>query len=535
MEKTFDVCVVGSGPGGGIAAWVLATNGLKVALLEAGPRLRAGVDYNAHQSTYENLEKRLKLGKRNPLPGVWSDNAEKDHFTPVGDRPNHGLLRALGGRSLCWAGHSLRFGPLDFQRWPISYEEVAPYYSKAERFMSVYGRRDGLWNLPDGEFMKPVPMRCPEAQLGAGVARLRASGREMAFIELRKAIPTEARPGGRPVCHYCGHCMRGCEVDSKYTSANTPIPKALRTGNLTLLTGAMMTRIVMDRARHRVSGVEYVEGGRATGLRCRSLVLACSTVETARFLLLQDLANSSGLVGRNLMSHFGLYMTATFDRLKGRDSSNDDGTDYFHSLLTGLYWKTPSRKFEGSYQVQCGAGVNPRSNRAGWAPGYGADLKRRLKELAETHVLMNLQGMMLPSRETFVDLDRDRRDRFGLPLPRVHLRYGANEIAMAKDCVEVCEEIVHAAGGKVWQKPETPSPANLIIDGNHWAGTCRMSKSAKDGVVNTNSQSHDIPNLFIGDASVFPAYPEKNPTLTNIALSWRMSENLAALARKGEL
>jgi choline dehydrogenase-like flavoprotein len=148
---------------------------------------------------------------------------------------------------------------------------------------------------------------------------------------------------------------------------------------------------------------------------------------------------------------------------------------------------------------------------------------------------MNMQGMMLPSAGTFVDLDPEKRDRFGLPLPRVHLHYGENEVAMAKDMVEVSEEIIHAAGGKTYQKPAEISPRTLIIDSNHWVGTCRMSRAAKDGVVNLDGQSHDIPNLFIGDASVFTAYPEKNPTLTNIALSWRMSERLADKARKGEL
>jgi len=533
---TYDVCVVGSGPGGGIAAYALATQGLRVALVEAGQRLRAGIDFNAHLDSHANLEKRLKMGRRSPVPSVYGDYAERDHFTAVGDRPGHGLLRALGGRSLCWAGHSLRFGPLDFERWPIRYEEVAPYYSRAERFMQVHGRRDGLSNLPDGEFQKAVPMRCPEARLGQGVAKLRAKGREMAFIEMRKAIPTEQRPGGRTVCHYCGHCMKGCEVDSKYTSANTPIPAALKTGRLTVLTGCMMTRIVHDAKKNRIAGVEYVNAaGQQTGLNCRSLVLACSTVETARLLLANNLANSSGQVGRNLMSHFGVTVQGLFDDLRTRDIRNDDGTDYYQSLLTGMYWQKPSSKFEGSYQVQCGAGFSPRTPRAGFIPGYGADLKRNIREISASHASMNLQGMMLPTPGTFVDLDPDRKDKFGLPLPRVHLRYTDNEVAMARDMVETCEEIITAAGGRVYEKPAEVSARTLQIDYNHWVGTCKMTRGPQDGVVNLSGQSHDIPNLFIGDASVFPAYPEKNPTLTNIALSWRMSDHLAAKARKGEL
>src|SRR5262245_9085109 len=339
-RQVFDVCVVGSGPGGGIATYVLAKAGLKVALVESGPRLRAGIDYGSHGSPYQTLEQRLKAGYRSPISNLFGDRRELNHFTPVGDRPDHGLLKALGGRSLCWAGHSLRFGPIDFRQWPISYEEVAPYYSQAERFMGVYGYKDGLSNLPDGEFLKPVPMRCGEEMLKRGVERLKAKGRKMEFVAQRKAMLTQPHWSKRTLCHYCGHCG-GCEVDAKYTSANTPIPFALKTGNLTLFTESTMTRILMDATGRRIAGIEYhAKNGGIERIKCKALVLACSTIETARHLLLNKtrefpdgLANSSGQVGRNLSSHFGLTVVGFFGELRNRDASNDDGTNYYHSLL----------------------------------------------------------------------------------------------------------------------------------------------------------------------------------------------------------
>src|SRR5262245_5732934 len=253
-KQVFDVCVVGSGPGGGIAAYSLTNAGLKVALVEAGPQLRAGIDFGTHAWPYE-INERMRNAGRDDTPRL---RFETDHFTPIGDMPRHGLLKALGGRSLCWAGHSLRFGPGDFKQWPISYDEVAPYYSRAEKYMGVYGNKDGLWNMPDGEFSRPIGMRCGEWLLHRGVQRMKAKGAKMEFVQQRKAMLTDDHPSGRALCHYCGKC-NGCCVDAKYTSANTPIPQGLRTGNLTLLSEAMMTRIVMDNSGRRVSGVEYTK------------------------------------------------------------------------------------------------------------------------------------------------------------------------------------------------------------------------------------------------------------------------------------
>jgi choline dehydrogenase-like flavoprotein len=310
----------------------------------------------------------------------------------------------------------------------------------------------------------------------------------------------------------------------------------LKTGNLTVLSGSTMTRILTDESRRRVRAIEFVdEKGTTAELECRALVLACSTIETARHLLINGLANSSGQVGRNLTSHFGLSVSAFFPQLENRDASNDDGTDYYHGLLSGLYWDEPSKNFAGTYQVQCGSGLHPNSARLQYPVGFGRTLKRELKEKAICSANMNMQGALLASAKKFVDLDAERKDGHGLPLPRVHLHYEENDVAMAKDMVATSEEIIQAAHGEVLARPKEVTAEALQIDYNHWVGTVRMGNDAKTSVLNADGQAHDIVNLFVGDSSVFAAYPEKNPTLTNIALAWRMSERLAEKAKRGEL
>ncbi len=529
--QEFDVIVVGSGPGGGIATYALATAGLKVALVEAGPRLTAGVDYSGHHWPYEYRDRQA--------PNFWRDNFLRGHFTPRGDRPGHGQIRALGGRSLCWAGHSLRFGPKDFEAWPISYEEVAPYYSRSERLMGVYGNLDGLSNLPDGEFLKPVPMRCAEEELRLGVERLRERGAKMAFVAQRKAMltepPTKPEWKHRQICHYCGHCS-GCAVDAKYTSVNTPIPLAHETGNLTILTNSMATRVRVSAAGGRALGIEYrSKAGEVFEIDAKAVVLSCSAVETARLLLISDVGNSSGQVGKNLTSHFGVTVKGFFPQILGRDASNDDGTSYYHSLLTGLYWDEPSPDFDGTYQVQCGAGVTAHRRAVRTAPGYGRVLKQELRDWNVGHAGMNMQGTTLISGNKFVDLDRDQEDEFGMPLPRVHLHYDDSDLAMAQDMVEKCEEIIRAGDGEVIESPGTVRTEDLVIDLNHWVGTTRMGTDPRSSVVDAGCRSHDVPNLFVADASVFPRNPEKNPTLTNIALSWRTAEGIAERFRRDEI
>ncbi len=305
----------------------------------------------------------------------------------------------------------------------------------------------------------------------------------------------------------------------------------------------MMTRVVMDGSGRRVAGVEYNSpAGGVDKVSCRALVLACNSIETPRQLLLNrtsqfpnGLANSSGQAGRNLTSHFGVTVTGFFPELRHRRDLNDESAGGYQSLLTGLYWDKPNPNFQGTYQVQNAAGWSLFELPVRGVRGFGRDFKRELREKNVANARMNMQGSLLISSKKYVDLDPERKDKYGLNLSRVHLHYEDSDVAMAQDMVGTCEEIIRAGGGEVIATPGRITPDKLAIDYNHWVGTVRMGDDPKSSVLDRFGRSHDVPNLFVGDASVFSAYPEKNPTLTNIALSWRMADHLVELARKGEL
>lgn len=380
-------------------------------------------------------------------------------------------------------------------------------------------------------------MRCGEAKLKIGTAKMKAAGREIDFIHQRKAILTEPHWSGRAVCHYCGGCMKGCCVDAKYTSANTPIPAALKTGKLTIFKETMMTRIATDKSGRKVRGIHAKDkDGKDIFIAGKALVLACGSIETPRHLLHNNLANSSGMVGKNLVSHHGVSVYGFFPDLGARESVNEDGTDMYMSLVTGMYWKTPSKNFDLTYQVQCGSGIRHQKLVMANLPGFGSELKKNLREKNQGYVLMNMQGTMIPSAQKYVTLDPERKDKFGVPLPLIHLKYDDSDIAQVNDCLATCEDMIRQSGGEIITSPGTNiSASQITVDSVHWVSTTRMGKNPKTSVVDNWGRSHDIKNLFIGDASVFTAYPEKNPTLTNMALSWRMSERLVERFKRGEL
>lgn len=533
-DQNWDVCVVGSGAGGGIAAWNLATRGARVIVLEGGDWVQP-TRFVGHKWPYEfpgrGLEREYSAGFMSREPYQQQGNAAPFGF---------GVVRAVGGKSLLWSAHVFRFSPYDFASaqkmgadidWPIRYDELAPYYARVERLIGVASSRRDYPNVPDNDSpMKPIGLRCCDRELQRGLRKL---NRGYQVFPLPKAINTAERDG-RPACHWCGHCNYGCEIDSKYTSANTPIPKALKTGRCTLVTNALV--VGLEQADGRVRSARYLNTKTRTEhqVRARAFVLACGPIETARLLLVSRVANSSGQVGRSLMSHINPSVQGYLPQLEASPVVNDDGTDNFHGIIPDIYWKSPNPNFQGGYHIQTTGGVQQGIHFGrgfAWAsavPGFGSSFKKGVRERLPALVGLHPQGTMLPSKDNFVELHPTERNQFGLPAPVIHVSYGRNERAMARDMQERCAEMIEAAGGRV----TTRSP-RLSHDPFHYVGTCRMGHDPKRSVLNRYCQSHDAPNLFIADGSSFTAYPEKNPTLTVMAFSLWTTSYLAEELRKG--
>src|SRR5271157_5036375 len=322
--QVFDVAVVGSGAGGGAAVKVLTGQGLNVALLEAGPMLNPAKDFKEHVTPYQvdhrgaGAHAEMYFGRQQwgyfSAPNGYWDIPGEPYTVAQGSQWRWFRSRVIGGRTNHYGRISLRFSDYDFQpedglsdSWPVTYSEMSPWYDKAEGFIGVTGTKEGLRTAPDGNFLPPIPPRVHETLIRKACARL-----NIPCIPSRMAMLTKSIHG-RAACHYCGQCGRGCQTASAFTSSQAMIFPAMKTGKLTIFTGAMARELVTDGSG-KVTAVSYVDKAARTErqVRCRAVVVAASACESARLLLNSKsprfpngIANSSGMVGRNLTDSVG--------------------------------------------------------------------------------------------------------------------------------------------------------------------------------------------------------------------------------------
>ncbi len=573
--ERYDAIVVGSGAAGGTAAYVLAKGGAKVLMLEAGRKYDPAAETPMFQS---NADAPLRGVATPEKPnGFYDANIggwvvpDEPYVVRKGEAWVEGAVenrmnteqnfmwwraRMLGGRTNHYGRVHLRMGPRDFKPrstdglgfdWPISYEDVAPYYDKVDEFTGIFGSKEGLLNDPDSDFFQPPPKpRAYELLLQRG-----GKGLGIPVIASRMAILTKPLPGRAP-CFYATPCGRGCSIGANFQSPTVLIPPALATGNLDILTDAMVREVTVD-GQGRATGIHFID--RTTGeeghVSARAVILGASACESARILLNsrsaafpQGIGASSGHLGRWLTDSTGSHMGGQIPALENLPLHNEDGTSSMH-----LY--APFSEAQARSAQAMGA---PRGYYIAWSggrqmPGMGAMSASHVGELFGTRmkaearryfgsfISLHARGEMIPNDKSFLELDPDQKDRWGIPVVRFHFEWRDHEIQQVAHMQKTFADLIESAGGKVSGGP-VKDPRKAMTTGgsvNHEIGVTRMSARSEDGVTNGYGQVWDCPNVLVADGGVFVSNPYKNPTLTILALAWRQADHLLAEMKAGNV
>jgi choline dehydrogenase-like flavoprotein len=561
QAASFDVVVVGAGASGGWAAKRLSEAGLTVALVDAG-RPHAPSDFREHTAAFQ-----LKF--RNQAPEVvrrtrprqqecyactehnydWFANDIEEPYTTPADKPFswQGRMRITGGRTNVWARQSYRLSDLDFKAasfdgfgedWPLGYADVAPYYDLVEEYVGISGQAEGIYELPDGRFLPPMPLTCPETHL-----RERAKARLGRTVTIGRAANLTRAINGRAPCHYCGPCERGCVTRSYFNAAFTTVADALGTGRCTHIQNAMVHQVIMDGDRNRARGVRYIH--RITRdvreVFGRVVILCAQALESARVLFNSanrqhpnGLANASGVLGHYLQDHVwnGGGARGEFPDFPGKPTLNRPLRPNGFYVIRFRNTRQGPRfsKFLRGYGMQGGWGDGVAFN---WnASGFGDSYKRGLMQGVTT---MNIGGFgeCLPRFENFVEIDPSTVDAFGIPVLRINMSWSDNERAMIPDMAEAAAEMLEAAGARniaPWTVPD-----RMPGMGIHEVGVARMGADPKTSVLNQFQQTHDVRNLFVMDGSGFVSGGCQNPTLTIMALAVRSCDFLLGELKRGNL
>ena len=514
MKDAYQVVIVGSGASGGTMAAHLARAGISVLILEGGPPIDTRTDFNTHGLPYQFASRSIPVMR----PGKAGFDSPRSY--------------GVGGKSLLWNAVALRFSERDFKGashegagadWPLSYRDLAPYYAQIEAEIGVCGRRDGLPDLPDGDFLPAAPLKCSDQILWRGADKI-----GVRLIHVRKATLTRFTET-RPACHYCGNCMAGCDVVAKYNSADVHIRPAQReTGRIDVRHNSIVYQLEADARSPRVREVRFLdrESGERGSVRGDIVVLGCACEQSIALLLMSKspqfangLANNSGQVGKHFVPHITCAVDGFLKELIGVAPTNDEGF-LDHSYIPSFMHDRP-RDYPRSFAIQVGF-HNRRY--AAWArqiKGIGPSYKKAVRDRYPAY--MQLAGFMemTPNADSYVDLDPVRTDAYGLPKVRPHWTLAQADWRRWRDMRKWCVAVMESSGAEMLDS-SGQEPAS-----NHELGGCRMGSDPRTSVVNADCRAHEVDNLYVVDGSIFPSSSEKNPTLTIMAVSARAAAHIA--------
>lgn len=562
-DRTFDAIIIGSGMSGGYAAKELCDKGVKTLVLERGRPLKHG-DYPTAMLDPWEVENAGRLPRemlqRNPIIArcyAYDKTTEhlfvKDEDQPYIQEKPFDWIRSYqeGGKSLVWARGCQRWSKYDFEapgrdgygiEWPITYEDIKPWYSEVERFVGWSGNKDGLEHFPDGEFLPPYDFNCVEKHMKD---KIESAFKDRFFIQGRCAHLTEVkdihRQQGRGLCLSRTLCQRGCPYGAYFSSNSSTLPWADRTGNLTIRTHSVVHSIIYDEDEGKATGVRVVDANtlEMTEYYARIVFVNAACINSNMILLNSKsdrfpngLGNDSGVLGHYIGYH----------NYRGRMSGSIDGFDdkYFYGRrptgpiippFRNVFQQESDADFQGRYQISINAS-RPGWNRGVHSDKIGKELIEELKTPGSWRIGGRMSGEVVPRYENHVRLSETETDRWGFPQLVISVDYAENEAKMMNDFQEKGAEILEAVGAKNIRVNDNNQRPGLDI---HEMGGIRMGKDPKTSILNKWNQVHSCKNVFVTDGSCMTTVSSQNPSLTFMAITARAADYAVKEMNRGNL
>jgi len=556
-ENTYDAIVVGSGISGGWAAKELCEKGLKTLVLERGNDVKHVKDYTTAMMAPWEFKHRLQLThevKQNyPIQSrcyAFDESSQQywvnDKENPYNEIKPFNWLRGyhVGGRSLMWGRQVYRWSDLDFEAnakdghgvdWPIRYKDIAPWYDYVETFAGVSGQAEGLPQLPDGKFLPPMEMNCLEKHVAA---RIKEKYNDRIITIGRVAHATKPMQNGRQ-CQSRNLCHRGCPFTGYFSSNGVTLPAAAATGNLTLRPDSIVTEIIYDEQKGKATGVRVLDAHTLQTVEyyANIVFLNASTLGTT-FVLLNStsnrfpngLGNDSEQVGHNLMDHhFGVGADGDFDGFEDQYyNAGRRPNGIYIPRFRNVNAATKMKDYVRGFGYQGGAG----RGRGNSTEGIGAAFKESQTEPGKWSMGVGSWGEHLPYYENKATLNKNKKDKYGLPTLDIDCEFKENELAMRKDMLESAKEMLAAAGLKnITSYDDMPPPGHCI----HEMGTARMGRDPKTSVLNSWNQLHAVKNVFVTDGACMTSSACQNPSITYMALTARACDHAVTELKKGNI